>query len=260
MLTRILTSAVGLVVFFSLLFIPAGPGLFNLAVFVVIAGMLTELYSSIKTHAGLRVVGYIVMAIMLMVMIFTPSMKEFLMPLCIVVYFISMVFLHKKVDYKDVITNALLTFYVTYFAGTLINIRTDYGVFAVLLVFICAWMTDTGAYFIGCFFGKRKLIPKVSPKKTVEGAIGGIIVCMICNVIYINVLGLISSQSILYTLLFSVIISVVSQFGDLAASAIKRDCKVKDFGNLLPGHGGLMDRFDSVTFIAPIMLFLLKFM
>lgn len=260
MLTRIITSAVGLVVFFSLLFIPTGVGLFNLAVCLIVGVMLTEVYSSVKTHGGLRAVGYLASLIMLLLMIFAKELSGFFAPMYIAIYFIAMVVLHGKVDYKDVLTNALLTYYVTYFTGSLMSIRSEYGVFAVLLVFVCAWTTDTGAYFVGCFMGKKKLIPKVSPKKTVEGAVGGVIVCMICNVIYINVLGLVNSQSVLYTLLFAGIISVVAQLGDLAASAIKRDCKVKDFGNLLPGHGGLMDRFDSVTFITPIILFLLKFM
>lgn len=259
MLTRIITSAIGLVVFFGLLFISQDAIYFDLALVLVIGVMLYEVYRSLKSHKALYFSGFASAILILSALLFCIDAVTAALTISIVIYLITMVFLHTKVDYRDVTSHCLLTYYITFFMGSLIRIRNEYDVFAVLLVFVCAWTTDTGAYFTGYFIGKHKLIPKVSPKKTVEGAIGGVVVCVICTYVYIHVLHFVIAQNALYTCVFAAIISVLSQFGDLLASAVKRDCKIKDFGNLLPGHGGLTDRFDSVTFIAPIILYLLKF-
>ena len=245
--------------FFGLLFISNDGIYFNCALSLVIGVMLYEVYRSVKSHLALYFSGFISAIMILAALLFFKEAVSVALTVSVVVYLITMVFLHTKVDYRDITSHCILTYYITFFMGSLITIRNEYDVFAVLLVFICAWTTDTGAYFTGYFLGKHKLIPKVSPKKTVEGAIGGVIVCTICTYIYVHVLNLVDAGNVLYTCGFAAVISILSQFGDLVASAIKRDCGVKDFGNLLPGHGGLMDRFDSVTFVAPIIMYLLKF-
>lgn len=131
------------------------------------------------------------------------------------------------------------------------------GIFFILLAFFCSWITDGCALFAGKAFGKHKLYEKVSPKKTVEGAIGGLIGnCLFCVALYFVFLKKFSlSQSIKLwqVIVISLILGVLSIFGDLAASAIKRHHGVKDFGNLLPGHGGVMDRFDSCLFVFPAL-------
>ncbi len=257
MLKRILTSAVGLIIFFALLFFPNTGMPFNIAVCVVTAIMLYEVYNSAKTHVALKILGYLsAAAILISVMIYFNISYIF----CVMLgaYFIAMVFLHGDVKHTQISFNCIFTYYISFFMSSLITLRNDFGVFGVLLVFVCAWITDTGAYFSGRFFGNHKLIPKVSPKKTIEGAIGGILLCILCVVLYIHVLKLIPSSNIALTVLFAGVASILAQFGDLIASSVKRDCNVKDFGNLLPGHGGLMDRFDSVLFIAPFVLYLLK--
>ncbi len=132
------------------------------------------------------------------------------------------------------------------------------GVFLLILSFFTAWMTDIFAYFVGRKFGKHKLCPKISPKKSVEGAIGGIIGAVVLNVLLLLVFnnfifGTKSDLSYITVAVLSVILSVVSMFGDLAASTIKRNFGIKDFGNLLPGHGGIMDRFDSALFVMPVL-------
>ena len=122
-----------------------------------------------------------------------------------------------------------------------------------------AFLSDTGAYFAGLKFGKRKLAPLISPKKSVEGAIGGILGSMIVGALYAYLIveSVISDQKILWIfVLISGVGAVVSQVGDLAASAIKRNHEIKDYGKLIPGHGGVMDRFDSVIFTAPMIYFL----
>ena len=125
--------------------------------------------------------------------------------------------------------------------------------FQFFFIFLFSWGADTGAYFTGTFLGKHKLAPEISPKKTVEGSIGGIVSAVIlscvCGLIYkycFNVDVIFSGLCI-----YAVIFSVFGMIGDLFTSFIKRDCGIKDYGNIMPGHGGVLDRFDSVLFIAP---------
>lgn len=112
------------------------------------------------------------------------------------------------------------------------------------------WATDSGAYFIGRAFGKRKLWPEISPKKTIEGAIGGIVSAVILSIIFQFVYPLFS---IPYVIVIAIIIAVFGQLGDLVESALKRHYGVKDSGNILPGHGGILDRFDSLIFVLPVL-------
>ena len=123
-----------------------------------------------------------------------------------------------------------------------------------LLAFGCSTATDTFAYEIGSRFGKHKLTP-VSPKKSVEGSLAGVIGTMIVCAIISAVTNTYydTNFNIILVVLMSAILSVVGQIGDLAASSVKRYCGVKDYGNLMPGHGGILDRFDSILFIAPVL-------
>lgn len=134
------------------------------------------------------------------------------------------------------------------------------------LIFIGAWITDAGAYFVGRFLGKHKMAPNISPKKTIEGAVGGIL----CTTVLFPVAGLIYQSYAAFVhmpvsvdypvlVLMGVLSAVVAIFGDLAGSIIKRECQIKDFGHILPGHGGIMDRFDSVMLVAPLMYLLVQF-
>ena len=131
------------------------------------------------------------------------------------------------------------------------------GIFFILFGFFCCWLSDTFAFFAGKFFGKHKLSPVISPKKTIEGAIGGVIGTALINTILFFVFrysfDLSQKISLPVVLISSVCLSVISIFGDLAASTIKRHHGIKDFGNLLPGHGGVMDRFDSSCFVFPAL-------
>ena len=133
----------------------------------------------------------------------------------------------------------------------------EVGLFNVGLVFVVSWICDVGAYLVGSLIGRHKLIPEISPKKTVEGSIGGIVFAGLCFIIYgfcIELIGPDVKVNYLLLMLFGAVLSVVSQLGDLAASLIKREYGVKDYSNLIPGHGGIMDRFDSVL---PVSLGLL---
>ncbi len=124
-----------------------------------------------------------------------------------------------------------------------------------LLVFLAAWGSDTFAYFVGKTLGKHKLIAKISPKKTVEGAIGGAVGGMILFPLFGLILSSVTDFSVNYILIsiLGFCAAVVSQLGDLIMSAIKRSYDVKDFGNIFPGHGGFLDRFDSTLTVAPLL-------
>ena len=133
------------------------------------------------------------------------------------------------------------------------------GQFSVWLIFICSWGSDTMAYVAGRLFGKHKMAPVLSPKKTVEGAVGGVAGAALIGAIYAAVIGQFlqsGGSKILVYAMISAVGSLVSMTGDLAASAIKRNHDIKDYGNLIPGHGGILDRFDSVIITAPIIYML----
>lgn len=129
--------------------------------------------------------------------------------------------------------------------------QQEHGLWYVILVIISCFGTDTGAYFVGCAFGKHKLAPIISPKKTIEGFIGGIAVNVVAYLIVGIVLRFVAQISVSLPLLMGlgIICGALDQFGDLSMSAIKRNFGVKDFGNLMPGHGGVLDRFDSLLYV-----------
>lgn len=126
----------------------------------------------------------------------------------------------------------------------------------IVLIILCAWAADSGGYIFGKLFGRHKLTPKISPKKTVEGAIGAVFTAICATVIFAYCIDVfVASITVNYLVLaiYAFIGSICAMFGDLVASLIKRSFGVKDFGNLIPGHGGIMDRFDSVLFVAPFL-------
>lgn len=130
------------------------------------------------------------------------------------------------------------------------------GIALISYCLIVAWVADGGAYFVGSAVGKHKMAPVISPKKTIEGAVGGFIISMIISLaaayIYSDVLGYIEGRlNLVNAAVITAVCILMSMFGDLSFSAVKRQYGVKDFGNLLPGHGGVLDRFDSVLFVGP---------
>lgn len=134
------------------------------------------------------------------------------------------------------------------------------GAFSVWLIFIAAWGSDVFAYCAGMLFGKHKAFPVLSPKKTWEGCIGGVIGAAVVAVVYCLAMNYFFRQS--FSLVQYAVVcacgAVISQIGDLAASAMKRNNEIKDYGKLIPGHGGVLDRYDSVIFVAPIVYYLLQ--
>lgn len=137
--------------------------------------------------------------------------------------------------------------------------QLKHGVYLVWMIFISSWVSDTFAYLVGVMIGKHKLAPILSPKKSIEGAVGGIAGAAAVGALFgFYIDSTVGTLDLSVTLaIVGAIGSVISQVGDLAASAIKRNHDIKDYGKLIPGHGGIMDRFDSVIFTAPITYFLI---
>ena len=185
------------------------------------------------------------------------------MALCVVLIYLlaTAVFSHGKTDIRDVSTSLVLWLYTLIgFAGLIIIhdfIRG--GQYFYLLAFVGAWVTDTFAYFTGMLLGKHKLIPDVSPKKTVEGAVGGVVFCTLSFVVFgllYNRFWLADGNEAIPLLAMAVVgflVSIVSQIGELSLSLLKRKYGIKDFGKIFPGHGGVLDRFDSVLAVSIIL-------
>ena len=150
---------------------------------------------------------------------------------------------------------------ISVFLSALVQLKgLENGRFYVLLPVICAFTTDIGAYFFGVFLGRHRGITQVSPNKSLEGYIGGIVTGCLCMLLYgwlVQRLGGVEVKLPLMAL-YGLLGSIVTEIGDLSFSLIKRQCGVKDYGTLLPGHGGMLDRFDSTTFAAPMLLLLVE--
>ena len=169
------------------------------------------------------------------------------------------VFTYPKYNTEKIFTTFFGFFYVVVMLSFVYLIRMlPGGVFFVWLIFICSWGSDTSAYCVGLTIGKHKLAPVLSPKKSVEGAIGGVVGSALLSVLYaVAINGFAGAHvNVLHFGIVGAVGSGVAQIGDLAASAIKRSHGIKDFGKLIPGHGGVLDRFDSVIFTAPIIYLL----
>lgn len=162
-------------------------------------------------------------------------------------------FIHDKTDYAELAASQAYTLFISFAFACINIIINSKGIFAFLLIFIFAWGTDTFAYFTGVFFGRHKLCPVLSPKKTVEGAVGGIVGCALLTAvasIICNALG--GNVNVWAITAVSPVFSLLGMVGDISASYIKRAVGIKDYGNIMPGHGGVLDRFDSVLLIAPV--------
>ncbi len=174
--------------------------------------------------------------------------------ICALLYFLGVaVFFHKSVDVEKLFTFFVLVAYITAGLTALSALYVMYGLWAIAFVFCVACFTDTFAYFSGMLFGKRKLCPEISPKKTIAGAIGGTIFGTAAGIAVFAFNGLDLTFA-----LCALPLSIISQLGDLGASVIKRRFGVKDYGKIFPGHGGVLDRFDSIipVSIVTTMIFL----
>lgn len=242
-----------------------GPVLAVTLLFISLVGMY-ELYHIFKIERSpLGIVAYI--TAMLYYVIIYMGLPEYIVPL-LVVFFLAIMLVY-VFSFPDFVSEQIMCsffglFYVAVLMSYLYQTRSMAdGIYVVWLIFLSSWGCDTCAYCVGMLIGKHKMAPKLSPKKSVEGGVGGIVGAALLGAIY----GAIFQSSMtalnhaaLQCAIICAVSGAISQVGDLAASAIKRNHNIKDYGKLIPGHGGILDRFDSILFTAPIIFYLADWM
>jgi len=258
--TRLLSGIV-LVILALILILTGGDVLLVTTLLISYIGMF-ELYRVFKIEKELPAfIGYLMATIYYINLRFPfiPDMMMFVLG-CLVALMFAYVFTYPKYKTEQILATFFGVFYVAVMLSYVYLTRQmTAGVYIVWLIFLCSWVCDTCAYCVGKLIGKHKMAPILSPKKSIEGAVGGVVGTGLLTVLYGNVIkdviG-IDSNGIMAMAVICMIGALISMVGDLTASAIKRNYDVKDYGTLIPGHGGILDRFDSVIFTAPIIYFL----
>lgn len=251
-----LISGIVLVALALLLIITGGNVLLGALCVISLIGMF-ELYRIFKIEkepAG--VAGYIAAIVYYLNLLFgfIPDMMMFVLSVLVVLMFIY-VFSYPKYKTEQMLAAFFAVFYVAVMLSFVYRTRMlPMGTYTVWLIFLCSWGCDTCAYCVGMLIGKHKMAPVLSPKKSIEGAVGGVVGAALLGVIYAAAT---QGKMAEYALICAVG-ALISMVGDLAASAIKRNQNIKDYGKLIPGHGGILDRFDSVIITAPVIYYLAK--
>ena len=253
-----LISGIILVVMALFTIISGGTVLFGTLLAISLIGM-DEIFRAMEVGREftlLRLTSYLTIVGYYILMFF--NLNEYLLPALLVGLIINMfvyVFTYPKHNASQIMAAFFGIIYVGVMLSFIYQTRmlAD-GAFHVWLIFLCSWGCDTCAYCVGMTCGKHKMAPVLSPKKSVEGAIGGVVGAGGLGVAY----ALIIQRPVIEYAIICAIGALIAMVGDLAASAIKRNQDIKDFGTLIPGHGGIMDRFDSVIFVAPIIFMLSK--
>ncbi len=272
----------------------SGLGIMVLALIIIYLGGITmyvtgAILSMIALREFYKAVGgkltlqnYVSMVFAVLAFILTYNKNTELLFVCAALFmlcnFIYLIKYHQEIELKDFFANVFGFIYIVpaFLVMAIIRDR-NFGALLLLMVFVSASATDTFAYFVGKAIGKHKLAPKLSPNKTIEGSIGGTLISTILFVVavlLINHYGYLASNSpeellfvidtptIIVITVIGLFMSILSQLGDLSASAIKRITGVKDYGHLIPGHGGILDRMDSALFTAPaiyVVLYILVY-
>ena len=281
MKTRIITAVVGIVVLIGVLF-TFDTLIFNLVITAITLIALHEIYAALGFEKqGWPLLGVLVPYTFLVMLSSYELYRRLVMPasfLVVLFYAIYLVVRNGTISYQKASGLAMFSGIVIFCFYSFIRLKEllpveEYGydaVFFILLILCFAWGGDTCAYFAGRAFGKHKLAPVVSPNKTVEGAIGGVIgsvvIGLLATIIYSALSGRFASLTVAVTARHYIIIaamgavaSVLGILGDLFASAVKRQVGIKDYGTIFPGHGGILDRFDSVMFIAPLVSIVVRY-
>ncbi len=264
--TRFISSIV-LVIIALITLILGGPILVVISYIISIIGYLelcrtTDVQHEKKKVNGLEAVGILGITGYYAAMYFTENILLLMMAMigmfmgCMCVYVVTF----PKYHAKQVMENYFNFIYAPVMLSFIYMTRElHYGEYIVWLILISSWGCDTCAYLVGICIGKRKIFPVLSPKKSLEGCIGGVVGAGLIGALFgfFIVENVVMDQSITWIVAFICMVgAVMSQVGDLAASAIKRNNEIKDYGKLIPGHGGIMDRFDSVIVTAPMIYFL----
>lgn len=265
MKTRIISGAVAILLLIGVVFLHATP-IFGVAFSLIGCLMVYELFKAYKQE---KRIAFLILSIVFTIILGMYPVYYYYIVLLVeytsiifVYIVISTVLLLKEHTKTDIGTHFALCGYTAFIAFMVYSINaferliSGFGLESLILTFCGAWLADTGAYFAGTFFGKHKLCPEISPKKTVEGLLGGIISNALLMMLAGYIVSLIRNDvSVDYIRLAvaGVICAILGLIGDLLASLVKRSCGIKDFGKIMPGHGGALDRFDSMVFVAPFM-------
>lgn len=276
--TRVISSLVGLVMLGIVVW--SGYIVLGVSIFILSLIGITEFYNAVENigYKPIRIIGY-VSCVPVLFISFNGAIRKiqtyvelfesvnyfsFAMFVVVLSLFIVIIFCHDKYNIGDISITVFGTLYVAFlFLFIMLTRNLDNGLSYIWLIFIGAWATDTFAYFSGVLLGRTKILPVISPKKTLEGSVGGILGCVTITLVYgiiQNKYGMMSNISILHLVILGILCGVISQIGDFAASAVKRYVKVKDYGSIMPGHGGVLDRFDSILFIGPVVYFYISFL
>lgn len=256
-----LISGIVLVILALILILTGGNVLFISTLAISYIGMY-ELYRVFKMEKQMpAVIGYLMATIYYINLrfAFIPDMMMFVIG-CLVVLMFVYVFTYPKYKTEQILAAFFGVFYVAVMLSYVYLTREmTSGIYIVWLIFLCSWGCDTCAYCVGVLIGKHKMAPVLSPKKSVEGAIGGVVGTGLLTILFGNIfkdaMG-IDASGVIALAIICMVGALISMVGDLTASAIKRNYDIKDYGTLIPGHGGILDRFDSVIFTAPIIYFL----
>ena len=262
MKTRIIAATVLLPLL--LLVVLVLPKIFTAILFGLMAAIgAYELMSGTGLVKVLRLNVYaMIMAFLVSLLYFSLALKPLVLVFaCLLLG--ELLLSHTKLPFEKIAIAFMAGAAVPYLLTALVRLHgVENGRFLILLPFVIAFLSDTGAYFSGRFFGRHKLAPIISPNKTVEGAIGGVIGALMGVALYGLILQTAFAFEVhyLYVPVYGILGSLGAVFGDLCFSAIKRQTGIKDYGNLIPGHGGILDRFDSMVVVAPLVEILMLFM
>ena len=258
--TRLL-SGIALVAILLATGILGGNILWGFCFLISIIG-LYEFYKVFKIEKSIGVIGYVLAIIYYLALLFYEGSVNGALFMAVMLMMAAGVYVlqYPKFNTEQVFASILGLLYLPMMLSYVYQIRiSEDGLYYLWLIFICSWGCDTCAYCVGMLFGKHKLAPILSPKKSIEGAVGGVVGAAILGAIYGAVVNnlMVMENAQLYFAIICAVGAVISQFGDLIASGIKRQHGIKDYGKLIPGHGGVLDRFDSVIFTAPLIYALL---
>ncbi|MGX8711854.1 MAG: phosphatidate cytidylyltransferase [bacterium] len=270
-------SGVSLVLFLAaiVVFNSTIPAALNIAIALISGLAVFEIISALGLSKNfvLLIPSLVFSAVIPMIQAIAPPLQVDILQqaayfLYTVVIFGALILYHKALTFREVGVIYSMSLMIPTALETLISLRNlggKHGMFYVIIAIFSAWIADTGAFFAGSLWGKHKLCPDISPKKTVEGVIGGFALNIIAMIVFGYIFHAVYyAYSVEISYLTLVVIgffgTIMSILGDLSFSLIKRSCHIKDFGEIIPGHGGILDRFDSVIFEAPFVYLLVQFM
>lgn len=264
-------SGIVLIGIFIVLLVLGGPVLLT-ALFILSLLGLFELYNALqrsKLYHPFRITGMVatfalyIGLILMQHQIWDGSFIRHFFTIFLIVLMVECIISYPKRSVSDAALTLFSVAYVSMLFSYVYLLRTaTNGQFFVWYIFAASWGCDTCAYFTGYYLGRHRLSPVLSPSKTLEGAIGGVIGSILLSTVYGMIIagpmGMDQGLMLKVSLLVGLIGSIVAQVGDIFASSIKRKMKIKDFGHLIPGHGGILDRFDSLLLVAPVIVMILE--